>query len=409
MGMDCSSSLRVVLVVFVPLLVLIVSSVVVVMVVSPGESSSLLSPVMGFWSHKNRGRSIIHSSHNTSMAYENALSSSPPPLGPTPQPVMNITRKVDYQLERLEAELKRSRIAIREAAQQKNHTIHIEDEDYVPNGPIYRNANAFHRSYLEMEKKFKIYIYPEDVVSRKYRYWNRSRGADHFMLACHDWGPHVSWAIPYLTKNSIRVLCNANSSERFNPSKDVSLPEINLKTPDPYGIIGGPSPSHRPTLAFFAGGMHGPIRPGLLKHWKGKDDDMKVYEYLPKHVSYYDIMKKSKFCLCPSGYEVASPRIVEAIYAECVPVIISDHYVLPFSDVLDWKAFSVEVSMADIPNLKKILMGISQRQYIRMQRRVKLVQRHFVLNRSPKRYDVFHMILHSIWLRRLNVQVFGEA
>ncbi|KAK1271986.1 putative glycosyltransferase [Acorus gramineus] len=483
MGMDSSSSLRVVLVVLVPLLVLIVSSVVVVMVVSPGESSSLLSPVMGFWSHKNRGGSIIHSSHNTSMAYENALSSSPPPLGPTPRPVMNITRKVDNQLERLEAELKRSRTVIREAARQKNHTIHIEDEDYVPNGPIYRNANAFHRSYLEMEKKFKIYIYPEgepplfhdgpcqsiysmegrfihdiqnknrfttndpekahalflpfsitkmvlyiyepntfdmdpikrtvsdyvDVVSRKYRYWNRSLGADHFMLSCHDWGPHVSWAIPYLSKNSIRVLCNANSSEGFNPSKDVSLPEINLKTPDPYGIIGGPSPSHRPTLAFFAGGMHGPIRPDLLKHWKGKDDDMKVYEYLPKHVSYYDIMKKSKFCLCPSGYEVASPRIVEAIYAECVPVIISDHYVLPFSDVLDWKAFSVEVSMADIPNLKRILMGISQRQYIRMQRRVKLVQRHFVLNRSPKRYDVFHMILHSIWLRRLNVQVFGEA
>ncbi|KAK1310648.1 putative glycosyltransferase [Acorus calamus] len=298
------------------------------------------------------------------MAYENALSSSPPPLGPTPQPVMNITRKVDYQLERLEAELKRSRIAIREAAQQKNHTIHIEDEDYVPNGPIYRNANAFHRSYLEMEKKFKIYIYPEgepplfhdgpcqSIYSMEGRFIHDIQKKNRFTTNDPEkaHGPHVSWAIPYLTKNSIRVLCNANSSERFNPSKDVSLPEINLKTPDPYGIIGGPSPSHRPTLAFFAGGMHGPIRPGLLKHWKGKDDDMKVYEYLPKHVSYYDIMKKSKFCLCPSGYEVASPRIVEAIYAECVPVIISDHYVLPFSDVLDWKAFSVEVSMADIPN-----------------------------------------------------------
>lgn len=281
-----------------------------------------------------------------------------------------------------------------------------------------------------------------DVIAQKYRYWNRSLGADHFILSCHDWvsqrvslesvvsrsrpryshrwkpaifnlvgelhllqAPEASSAKSNLYLNSIRVLCNANTSEGFDPSKDVSLPEINLKTGLTAGIIGGPSASHRPTLAFFAGGLHGPIRPLLLEHWKGKDRDIQVYEYLPRGMSYYDMMRKAKFCICPSGYEVASPRVVEAIYLECVPVIISDGYVLPFSDVLNWKSFSIQVAAKDIPNLKEILLGVSQRQYIRMQRRVRLVQRHFVVSTPPKRFDVFHMILHSIWLRRLNIRV----
>lgn len=206
-------------------------------------------------------------------------------------------------------------------------------------------------------------------------------------------------------RHSIRALCNANTSEGFNPSKDVSLPEINLLTGETKGFIGGPSPSRRPILAFFAGGLHGPIRPLLLKHWENKDKDIQVRQYLPKGISYYDMMKKSKFCICPSGYEVASPRIAEALYTGCVPVLISDHYVPPFSDVLKWKSFSVEIAVRDIPNLKKILVGISLRRYIRMQRKGIKVRRHFEVNFPPKRYDVFHMILHSVWLRRLNFRV----
>ncbi|KAG1368823.1 putative glycosyltransferase [Cocos nucifera] len=256
------------------------------------------------------------------------------------------------------------------------------------------------RDMSPLRQTVRDYIH---VISRKYPYWNRSLGADHFMLSCHDWGPYASGGHSHLFFNSIRVLCNANTSEGFNPSKDVSLPEMNMRSA--VVNVGGPSASGRPILAFFAGGNHGPVRPVLMKHWKDKDKDVQVHEYLPQGVSYVDLMRKSKFCLCPSGYEVASPRIMEAIYLECVPVTINDHYVLPLGDVLNWKAFSVQVSVEDIPNLKNILMSISPRQYIRMQRRVKMVQRHFMLNSPPKRFDLYHMLLHSIWLRRLNIRI----
>ncbi|THF97698.1 hypothetical protein TEA_002159 [Camellia sinensis var. sinensis] len=391
------------------------------------------------------------------------------------------SKKRDAKLKRVEASLAGARALIRNAMINQNRSSPLQDSDYVPNGDIYRNAYAFHRSYKSMERMFKIYVYEEGeppifhngpckdiysmeglflsfmesnthfrtrnpdlahvyflpfsvvmiietlfdpiigdkavlkrtvgdyvrLVSSKYPYWNRSLGADHFMLSCHDWGPLATRYVPQLYFTSIRVLCNANTSEHFNPKKDASFPEINLKTGEIEGLTGGLPPSNRTVLAFFAGGAHGLIRSTFLKHWKEKDEQLLVYETLPEGMSYPDMMKKSRYCICPSGWEVASPRIVEAIYAECVPVLISQHYVLPFSDVLDWNSFSVEVSVSDIPNLKKILLGIPEDRYLRLREGVKQVQRHFLVNDPPKRYDVFHMIIHSIWLRRLNVLVYS--
>ncbi|KAL1201517.1 putative glycosyltransferase [Cardamine amara subsp. amara] len=388
---------------------------------------------------------------------------------------IELKKRVLSNLEKVEFELQKARAAIKAASMDDP----VDDPDYVPLGPMYWNAKAFHRSYLEMEKQFKIYVYKEgepplfhdgpcksiysmegnfiyemetdtrfrtnnpdkahafylpfsvvkmvryvyernshdfspirktvrdyiDLVSDRYPYWNRSIGADHFILSCHDWGPEASFSHPHLGHNSIRALCNANTSERFKPKKDVSIPEINLRTGSLTGLVGGRSPSSRPILAFFAGGVHGPVRPVLLQHWENKDNDIRVHKYLPRGTSYPDMMRNSKFCICPSGYEVASPRIVEALYSGCVPVLINSGYVPPFSDVLNWRSFSVIVSVEDIPNLKTILTAISPRQYLRMYRRVLKVRRHFEVNSPTKRFDVFHMILHSIWVRRLNVRI----
>ncbi|XP_038702743.1 probable glycosyltransferase At3g07620 [Tripterygium wilfordii] len=273
---------------------------------------------------------------------------------------------------------------------------------FLPFSVVMILEHLFHpiiRDKAVLERNIVDYV---NTISHRYPYWNRSLGADHFMLSCHDWGPRATWYVRQLYFNSIRVLCNANTSEHFNPKKDASCPEINLVTGEITNLTGGLPPSNRTILAFFAGGLHGKIRPALLQHWKEKDSDLQVYEQLPEGVSYDEMMKKSKYCICPSGHEVASPRIVEAIYVECVPVLISQHYVLPFSDVLDWESFSVRVSVSEIPSLKRILMEIPENEYLRMVKRVKQMQRHFVVNDPPKRFDVFHMILHSIWLRRLN-------
>lgn len=126
--------------------------------------------------------------------------------------------------------------------------------------------------------------------------------------------PDVSAANPEIFKNFIKVLCNANTSEGFQPIRDVSLPEIYL----PFGKlrqpIQGQDPTNRRILAFFDGRDHGHmIRKVLLKYWKDKDRDVQVHEFLPSGPNYTKIMGQTKYCLCPSGFEVASPKVVEAI------------------------------------------------------------------------------------------------
>ncbi|KAK7386256.1 hypothetical protein VNO78_26360 [Psophocarpus tetragonolobus] len=296
-----------------------------------------------------------------------------------------------------------------------------ENKQFVTKDP--EKAHLFYLPYSARQMELTLYvpgshnlkplsIFLRDYVNKiaaKYPFWNRTHGSDHFLVACHDWGPYTVIEHEELTRNTIKALCNADLSERvFVAGRDISLPETIVRTPRrPLRHLGGNRASLRPILAFFAGSMHGRVRPTLLKYWGGgKDEDMKIYKRLPLKVSqrmtYIQHMKSSKYCVCAMGFEVNSPRIVEAIYYECVPVIIADNFVLPLNEVLDWSAFSVVVAEKDIPKLKEILSSIPIKRYLEMHNNVKMVQKHFLWNPRPIRYDLFHMILHSIWFNKLN-------
>ncbi|KAF7851861.1 hypothetical protein BT93_L2020 [Corymbia citriodora subsp. variegata] len=289
------------------------------------------------------------------------------------------------------------------------------NKQYLVKNP--RKAHLFYMPFSSRMLEYAVYVRNShnrtnlrqylkqytDKISARYPFFNRTGGADHFLVACHDWAPYET---RHHMERCIKALCNADVTAGFKIGRDVSLPETYVRSArNPLRDLGGKPPSQRHVLAFYAGNNHGYLRPILLKHWKDKDPDMKIFGLMPPGVaskmSYIHHMKSSKYCICPKGYEVNSPRVVEAIFYECVPVIISDNFVPPFFEVLDWGAFSVILAEKDIPNLKNILLSIPEEKYKEMQLRVRKVQRHFLWHAKPVKYDLFYMTLHSIWYNRV--------
>uniref|UniRef100_A0A7N0VMT3 Exostosin GT47 domain-containing protein n=3 Tax=Kalanchoe fedtschenkoi TaxID=63787 RepID=A0A7N0VMT3_KALFE len=235
-------------------------------------------------------------------------------------------------------------------------------------------------------------------ISQKYPYWNRTGGADHFYAACHSIGRSAMEKADAVRFNAIQVVCSASYFlSGYIPHKDACLPQIWPRQENPSNL----DSSKRTKLAFFAGSINSPVRERLLQVWA--NDSEIVVHFGRLNTSYADELLNSKFCLHVKGFEVNTARIADSIYYGCVPLIIANHYDLPFADILNWKSFSVVVATLDIPLLKSILKSISSQEYKTLRENVLKIRKHFRWNTPPVDYDAFYMVMYELWLRRSSI------
>lgn len=129
----------------------------------------------------------------------------------------------------------------------------------------------------------------------------------------------------------------------------------------PLPLIGKPHPysftAQRDIFCNFMGALTHQIRKDLLPVAK-KAGYFCSTSSLP--ISAYCLnLKRSVFTLCPRGYGLTSFRLAEAIQFGSIPVYISDKLMIPHNREFD---YGVLIEPKDIPNIDKILRGLSKEE-----------------------------------------------
>lgn len=150
-------------------------------------------------------------------------------------------------------------------------------------------------------------------------------------------------------------------------------------------------------LAMFLGRTEGRVTRGkLFELHKNRSDFLFGSAYGQEYVSAF---YESKFCLVVRGRTVWTRRFTEVFQYNCIPVIISDGYLPPFSNVFDWTSFSLRIAESDISKLPQILENVSEKKWYKMQSQMDIVKHHFLYNDPPKIGDAFYIALYEIWLK----------
>ncbi|CAE8616053.1 unnamed protein product [Polarella glacialis] len=207
------------------------------------------------------------------------------------------------------------------------------------------------------------------AVVQQLRYFGRSGGRDHIFSFHYvdlfpGWRKHIPQSIFLTPETEVgfeRSLEEFDVDQSrfppFNPAKDMSVPPyINMR--DILGFNQHARPlSEREHIAAFTGKLWVDVAeatevrgrvaalagiPGFAIHAYGSIQEM----YGP--VGMQSLMGNSRFCLVPRGRAAWSVRFFEALWAGCVPVLLSDYYEPPFDALFDITEFVIKWPVAKI-------------------------------------------------------------
>ncbi|CAD7966578.1 unnamed protein product [Amoebophrya sp. A120] len=223
-----------------------------------------------------------------------------------------------------------------------------EEERQDPHSIIILNHKNKTRDYDEADSLFK------NLISSYLQPWfNRNAGTDHifvfsdqgfivnFTHTFPEWREHIPHSI-FLTTEAFTP---GYGPSCFSPWKDWVVPghldEYRIAEIRKYNL-----PSKERTLLFSFHGRTGnnhdyykqvKVRIDIEKYFTNKPNTS-IGDFTP---NYFEIIGKSHFCLIPEGTSSWTNHLYTAFFAGCIPLILSDKFILPFHNQINWKRISV--------------------------------------------------------------------
>jgi hypothetical protein len=93
---------------------------------------------------------------------------------------------------------------------------------------------------------------------------------------------------------------------------------------------------------------------------------------------YASLLARSVFTFVPRGDALFSYRLLEALSFGCIPIILSDGWVLPFHRQIDWTAAALLIPEREVREVPERLRRFSHHRIAQLQAQVQSIhQRHF--------------------------------
>ncbi|CAM9642054.1 exostosin-1a-like [Lampetra fluviatilis] len=243
----------------------------------------------------------------------------------------------------------------------------IEESRYYTTDP--KKACLFVLGIDTLDRDRLSHQYVHNVRARvaALPHWNGGRNHLVFNLYSGTWPDYAEEDLGFDTGQAMLAKASV-SVDSLRPGFDVSLPLFSREHPrtggEPGALRANNVPPVRHHLLVFKGkryltGIGSDTRNALHHAHNGRDVlllttcrhgkdwarhkdarcDADNAEY--ERYDYKEMLYNSTFCLVPRGRRLGSFRFLEALQAACVPVLLSNGWALPFSEVIDWNKAAV--------------------------------------------------------------------
>eukprot|EP00400_MALV-I_sp_L67-5_P000259 gene259-750_t len=205
------------------------------------------------------------------------------------------------------------------------------------------------QSEIEIEQEYQNLMNTREELLP---YFAKHKGRDHIFIFS-DPGMNFFPSWKHFIPDSIFIVTESHTPECgkscFQPWKDMILPGhtdyFRYRRMASFNL-----PTEQLDLIFSFHGRH-PTVHEFYRNNTVRGAIIDLFSELPGvsvggFVSdYFDRMGASHFCLIPIGTSSWTNHLYESFFAGCIPVILSDNYGVPFTDLIDWSQFSIKWPM----------------------------------------------------------------